>query len=156
MESHSPELPLKVCRHCSVATRTDAATCPSCGKPYQRQVWAWRWWLSIPIVALAFGIGYFGISRLVDDDESGGITADRASAVAPGSSPEDVEDQLGEPPQYERKQGEGEGALSCAYYGLSNEANAVWEFCFHDDRLVSSQQLGGPAGDGTPAPPPQQ
>jgi hypothetical protein len=156
MESHSPELPLKICRHCSVATRTDAPTCPSCGRSYERRLWQWRWWFAIPIVVIAFGIGYFGISKLVNDDDSGGISAEEASAVTPESSPADVEDQLGEPPQYQRKQRQGEGALSCSYYGLSDEPNAVWEFCFHDDKLVSSQQLGGPQGEGTSAPPPQQ
>jgi hypothetical protein len=143
MESQSSELPLKVCRHCSVASRTDAATCPSCGKPYQRQLWRWHWWLAIPIVVVAFGVGYFGISKLIEDDNQTGITADDAGAVEMGISSAELEDQLGEAPQYERQKGEGEGALSCAYYGISGEPDSVWEFCFRHDELVTSMQLGG-------------
>jgi len=151
MESESSQISLKICRHCSVASRTDAASCPSCGKPYERRIW--RWWFAIPIVVLAFGIGYFGISRLIDDDNPAGVTADEAAAVTPGISRPDLEDQLGEAPQYERKRGNGEGAPSCAYYGISDEPDAAWEFCFQDDKLITSHQVGGQAAGAVPTPP---
>ena len=85
MESETSQLPLKVCPHCSVASRTEADVCPSCGKPYVRRPLRWRWWLVIPIVVLAFGVGYGG--RLLFDngsDESGTITTQQARAVKPG------------------------------------------------------------------------
>jgi len=150
--------PLKVCRHCSVASRTDAATCPSCGRPYERHIWpwGWRWWFAIPIVVLAFAVGYFGISKLIEDDDPPGVTAQDAGGVEPGVTQAELEDELGEPPQYERQKGEGEGALSCAYYGISGEPASVWEFCFRHDALVSSTELGGeqPQGEvpAVPAP----
>src|SRR5215211_3701265 len=101
--------PLKVCRHCSVASRTDAATCPSCGRPYERHIWpwGWRWWFAIPIVVLAFAVGYFGISKLIEDDDPPGVTAQDAGAVEPGVTQAELEDELGEPPQYERQKGVG-------------------------------------------------
>lgn len=154
MENQATELPLKVCRHCSVASRTDAETCPSCGKPYQRQLWQWRWWLAIPIVALAFAAGYFGISELIDDDNPAGITVDEAGGVEQGISLAGLEDQLGESPQYTREQGKGGEAISCAYYGLSDEPDGVWEFCFQDDELVTSNPLLGDQADQAPAPTP--
>lgn len=55
-----------------MATRTDADVCPSCGGSYVgggRPRLRWSWWFAIPIVAAAFLIGLFGISRLVDGDE---------------------------------------------------------------------------------------
>jgi hypothetical protein len=151
LEARTEPKPLKVCRHCSVASRTDAATCPSCGRPYERRIW--RWWLAIPIVVLAFGVGYFGIAKLIEDDNEAGVSVDQASAVQTGISSAELEDELGEAPQYERQKGEGEGALGCAYYGVSGEPASVWEFCFRHDALVTSMELGGeqPAGE-VPAP----
>jgi hypothetical protein len=69
----SREHPLKVCPHCSLASRTDSETCPNCGKSYVRgrPSLRWSWWFAIPIVAAAFLIGYFGISQLIDGDEDG-------------------------------------------------------------------------------------
>ncbi len=65
--------------HCSVASRTESETCPSCGRSYERGGLQWRWWFAIPIVALAFAGGYFGLSQLVyDDDEPAAVTAEEA------------------------------------------------------------------------------
>jgi hypothetical protein len=153
LDAQSAQTPLKVCRRCSVATRTDADTCPNCGRTYQRELWRWRWWFAIPIVAAAFAAGYFGISRLIDNDEGAGVTAEQAAAIEPGSSQADVEDQLGEAPQYERDQPAREGGATCAYYALTDQSDAVWEFCFHDDKLVTSRQLGAEAEGGVAAPP---
>src|ERR671922_381075 len=97
MEGQPAEAPLKVCPHCSVASRTDAETCPSCGKPYARGGPRLRWssWLAIPIVAAAFLIGYFGISQLFDD-EGEGITVEEAESVPQGISQAELTDRLGD------------------------------------------------------------
>ena len=143
MESESTQLPLRVCRKCSVASRTDADTCPNCGTPYQRQPLQWRWWMAIPIVALAFAIGYFGISKLVDDDDdTEGITLAEAGAIEPGISEAEVVDQLGEDPSYRRERGSGDSAVSCDYYAVSDKPDAVWEFCFRADKLIGSTAIG--------------
>src|SRR5688572_23918531 len=65
MEGRAEEIPLKVCRHCSVASRTNSDECPSCGGSYERRSFRWRWGYVLPIVALAFAGGYFGLSELV-------------------------------------------------------------------------------------------
>lgn len=123
-----------------MASRTDAATCPSCGEPYERRIW--RWWLAIPIVVLAFGLGYFGLSKLLDDDEAG-ITADQSAAIELGISRSELADQLdGEAPQYSRQIGEGETATDCLYYGIVDKPESVWQFCFQDDELVTSEAIG--------------
>jgi hypothetical protein len=134
MESGSQQLPLKVCRHCSVASRTESATCPSCGQPYARRSLQWRWWYAIPIVALAFAIGYFGLSELVYDDEPATVTEDEASAIELGSAPEEVEEALGEPGQTS----EDAAGLSCVGYDIEGQPEGTWLFCFGQDKLVSS------------------
>jgi hypothetical protein len=162
VERQQAETPLKVCPHCSVASRTDADACPSCGKPYARRGLRlslpsrWHWWYAIPIVAAAFAIGYFGISQLVDDDsepEAGAITPEQAAAVPDGVARSDLADHLdGESPalvQQRGKQGE-----TCEYYGITGQRDAVWEFCFEGDRLVSSAPLGA-QGASTPPGAPQ-
>jgi uncharacterized paraquat-inducible protein A len=68
MESDPQGTPLKVCPHCSVATRTEAAECPSCGSPYARRGARrppWRWWMLVPVAVVAFGAAY-GITVLVN------------------------------------------------------------------------------------------
>jgi hypothetical protein len=150
MESGSHQLPLKVCRHCSVASRTEAGECPSCGRSYGRRGLQWRWWYAIPIVALAFAGGYFGLSQLVyDDDEPAAVTEEEATAVQPGTSRADVEEELGAP------EGEfandsvgrtGEGAVvSCTYYELADQPERAWQFCFQGDVLATSEAVDLPA-----------
>ena len=153
METESTQLPLKVCRKCSVASRTDAGACPSCGASYRHELWQWRWWMAIPIVALAFAIGYFGISKLVDDDNSEGITVAEAGAVEQGVSEAELEDQLGEAPAYRRERGDGNAALSCAYYAVSDQPDSVWEFCFRDDKLIGSTAIGTESDQASPGVP---
>ena len=148
-----PPQPLKVCRKCSVASRTEAATCPACGRSYERRAWQWRWWMAIPIVALAFAVGYFGISKLVDDDDPAGITVAEAGAIEPGISEADLVDRLGEDPAYRRDRGTGTSAASCDYYGVTDEPDSIWEFCFRDDKLVGSTAVGAGAGEASPAVP---
>jgi hypothetical protein len=157
MEGQSPQAPLKVCPHCSVATRTDADTCPSCGQPYgqRRPQWQWRWswWYAIPIVAAAFAIGFFWLSNLFDrDDTEGegvGITLEQGAAVPNGSPRAELEGHLdGEAPVLERRKGP-KGPM-CAYYGITDQPNSVWEFCFEDDELISSAPKGGQAAPGSP------
>jgi hypothetical protein len=143
VEGQPAETPLKVCPHCSVASRTDADTCPSCGKPYARGRggWGWSWWLAIPIVAAAFLVGYFGISQLFDDEESEGITVEQAEEVPASVTPTELADALdGESPTLEQSTAPG---TTCSYYGLSDEEDAVWEFCFRDEKLDSSRRVPG-------------
>ena len=150
MESGTDQLPLKVCRHCSVASRTEADACPNCGRSYSRSGPRWRWWYAIPIVAAAFAIGYFGISELVyDDDEPATVTEQEATAIETGAPRADVEDQLG-PPEGEYanksagKSGEGE-AVTCTYYELDGQPDTAWQFCFAGDALTSSGPVELPA-----------
>ena len=159
MEDQPSDLPLKVCRHCSVASRTEADECPSCGKPYARRPpslrMQWSWWFAIPIVAAAFAIGYFGISKLIDGDGSDDatITVEQAGAVSPGATRDDLDDALdGEEPAFTRSPS-GKPKQTCLYYGFEDQPDGVWEFCFADanDTLITS----GPPGAGAqPAPAP--
>jgi hypothetical protein len=139
MEANATEMPLKVCRHCSVASRTDAATCPSCGRPYARR--PWRWWMAIPIVAVAFAIGYFGTSKLFDDDDSGTITADQGAEIELGVSRGELEEQLGAALEVSDKN--AGGSATCLYYGIAERPDSAWEFCFAEDSLVTSKAVGG-------------
>jgi hypothetical protein len=138
MEGQPTQPPLKVCPHCSVASRTDADTCPSCGKPYARSgpTLRWSWWLAIPIVAAAFAIGYFGISELFDGDDTEGISREQAEAVPEGISPDELSERLG---------GETEtvstGGLTCASYTVTDGPDPSWLFCFQGDKLVTSEPV---------------
>jgi hypothetical protein len=157
VERQQAETPLKVCPHCSVASRTDADVCPSCGKPYARRGLhrlpaQWRWWYAIPIVAAAFAIGYFGISKLIDDGDEpeGYITVEQAAAVPDDVTPSELEDQLdGEQPVDIRPQ-RGSKEITCSYYGITGQARSVWAFCFEGERLVRSAPLGGQAAPVSP------
>lgn len=155
MEGQPAEAPLKVCPHCSVASRTDADVCPSCGRPYGRRGLRlqrpsrWRWWYAIPIVAAAFALGYFGLSQLVDGDESeteaAGITAEQAAAVPDGIARSELAGRLdGESPALAQPK-RGEKNVTCEYYGITNQPRGVWEFCFDNDKLVGSASLGAAA-----------
>jgi RNA polymerase subunit RPABC4/transcription elongation factor Spt4 len=151
----SSQTPLKICRHCAVATRTTAAECPACGKPYERQLW--RWWFAIPIVIAAFFIGYGGrllISGDGSDDDAGTITLEQGRDVLLGISASELDELLdGEPPAAteERPGGvlgadgapAGPGDATCLYYALGGETDSAWEFCFQGDTLVSSEELSG-------------
>jgi hypothetical protein len=138
MEGQPTQPPLKVCPHCSVASRTDADTCPSCGKPYARSgpTLRWSWWLAIPIVAAAFAIGYFGISELFDGDDTEGVSREQAEAVPEGISPDELSERLG---------GESEtvstGGLTCASYTVTDGPDPAWLFCFQGDKLVTSEPV---------------
>ena len=138
MEGQPTERPLKVCPHCSVASRTDADTCPNCGKSYVRgrPTLRWSWWLAIPIVAAAFAIGYFGISELVDGDDTEGISREQAESVPGGISPDELSERLG---------GESEtvstGGLTCASYTVTDGPDPAWLFCFQGDKLIRSEPI---------------
>src|SRR5215218_6675347 len=135
MESQSTETPLKICRHCSVASRTAAGTCPACGRPYRRRLW--RWWLAIPIVALAFAGGYFGRKALQDDEtESAGLTSSEARSLATGASPSELVQVLdGQRPADVRRQNAGGNELLCRYYTLVDREDEFWEICFLNGQL---------------------
>jgi hypothetical protein len=130
--------PQKVCRHCSVASRTDAETCPNCGKPYQRRLW--RWWLAIPVAVLAFGAGYFGWQAIRDEPEPEGLTIKEARNVRTGVPPARVEQVLDRqaPDKVKRSRG-GEHELVCRLYVVVDEEGTAWEFCFLDGALEISR-----------------
>jgi hypothetical protein len=139
MEAASGEPPLKVCRHCSVASRTDAESCPACGRPYRRSMW---WWAAVPIVAVAFALGY-GITELLQDDESGTISPETASELQIGTSRAEFDERVGEDPILTRTRGSGVDETTCLFYAVAGEEDAAWQFCFRGDELVTSSQLGG-------------
>jgi hypothetical protein len=159
MEGKPEELPLKVCPHCSVASRTESDTCPSCGKSYVRGgglKLQWSWWLAIPIVIAAFAIGYFGISKLIGGGESDDavITAEQAQAVSNGATRAELDEAIdGEDPAYTDELA-GKPKTTCLYYGLEDDPNGVWSFCFTGDKLISSSPAGAAAQPpaGTPVP----
>ena len=128
----------KVCRHCSVASRTDAETCPNCGKPYERRLW--RWWLTIPIAMLAFGAGYFGWQAIRDEPEPEGLTIEEARRVTVGAPPASVERVLDRqaPDRVKRSSGGG-NELVCRLYEVVDEERTAWEFCFLDGALEISR-----------------
>ena len=157
MEGEAQEGPLKICRHCSVASRTEAEDGPACGKPYRRQ-FRWKIWLAVAIIVAAFFVG-FGVRKLLQNDDSndfaGTITLEQGAAVALGDSRSEVIESLdGQDPVLEedRAQEGGEAgqdapiessAQTCLYYPIVGDPDAVWEFCFQDDVLVSSSSLEG-------------
>ena len=139
------EAPLKVCPHCSVATRTDADVCPSCGESYVgggRPRLRWSWWLAVPIVAAAFLIGYFGISQLIDDDDdpTGVITLEQGQGTAPNLSRAEVIERLGDPVQEIAPKGP---RTSCVFYSVGEQGDTLWQFCFMGERQVSSAPVPG-------------
>jgi hypothetical protein len=123
-----------------VATRTDADVCPSCGKPYVRRPLRWRWWLAIPIIIAAFGIGYGGRMLIQGDSESEGITLQQGQAARVGISPSELDARLdGESPSVVKHRGAG---ATCRYYAIADRPQSVWEFCFADGKLVASKPVG--------------
>lgn len=142
MESESTQLPLKVCPHCSVASRTDADTCPSCGKPYARTR-NWRWWIAIAIIVAAFGLGYGGRKLIQGSDESGEISFAQGKAVKTGISESELRDQVGgEDPSYEKTlPGPGDAKRTCLYYAISDREGSLWQFCVADGKVVTADAV---------------
>ena len=141
MEAGTDQLPLKVCRHCSVASRTESDACPNCGRSYARASIRWRWWYAIPIVAVAFAGGYFGLSEIVyDDDEPEGLTLEEARGLPDAGPPSDVEAAAdGDKPVDTRDQSEGGTELLCRYYAVVDAEDTVWEACYLDGQLEISR-----------------
>src|SRR5918996_234829 len=140
MNAESEQVPLKSCRHCSVVSRSDAETCPACGKRFERR--PWRWWFAIPIAVLAFAAGYFGWQAIGDDEESepAGLTIQEARNVIEGSSPARVERVLdGQRPGRVRRSSGGGSELVCRGYLVVDEERTAWEFCFLDGELEISR-----------------
>jgi hypothetical protein len=140
VDAEPDQAPLKICRHCSVGSRTDADRCPSCGRPYQRRVW--RWWFAVPIVALAFGIGYFGSQEIRGDDEAqpSGLTIEEAQNVPSGATAARVDGVLdGQRPDRVKRSSGGGNQLVCRLYLIVDEARTGWEFCFLDGSLEVSR-----------------
>jgi hypothetical protein len=142
MEGEPTQPPLKVCPHCSVASRTDADTCPSCGKPYARSGPTLRWslllaiLLAILIVAAAFLIGFYVISELFDGDDDEGISREQAEGVPDGISPDELSERLGGESETVRT-----GGLTCASYTVTDGPDPAWLFCFQGDKLVTSEPV---------------
>lgn len=156
MEAEAPEAegegqtgPLKICRRCSVASRTEAAECPACDKAYARQ-FNWKVWAAVAIIIAAFFVG-FGVKKLLQGDDEGAaatITLEQGQVVALGDSRSDVVGSLDVLEQEgEALQLDGvDQALplqSCIYYPITDDEENIWEFCFQEDVLVSSSSVGG-------------
>jgi hypothetical protein len=97
--------------------------------------------MAIPIVALAFAVGFFGRKVLTDDEDPSTITRQEGEAIELGSSSDELESTLGEPPRFTQSRGKGEAELDCSYYAIEGEANATWEFCFQKGNLIASQAV---------------
>jgi hypothetical protein len=142
MESstQSAQAPLKICPRCSVASRTDADSCPNCGRRYRRR---WRpLALGVAILALAFGAGYGGRLLLADDDEgsSSEITPQQASAVPLGISRPELVGWLDANPTVVKPAGPGQ---TCLFYPLADQPDSAWAFCFAGGKLKSSSSATG-------------
>jgi hypothetical protein len=140
MNAEPERRPLKICPHCAVASRTDAETCPSCGKPYERR--AWRWWFVIPVAVLAFGAGYFGWEAIRDDEESepAGLTIQEARNATVGDLPARVNRVLdGQRPSRVRRSSAGGNELVCRLYLVVDGEETAWEFCFLNGELEISR-----------------
>jgi hypothetical protein len=130
----------KICRYCSVTAWTDADSCPSCGKQYVRRVW--RWSLAIPIVVLAFGIGYFGWKEIRGDEEAvpTGLTIEEAQNMPLSASPARVERGLdGQSPDKVKRSSGGGNELVCRLYAVVDKERTAWEFCFLNGALEVSR-----------------
>ena len=99
--------------------------------------------VAILIILVAFGAGYGG-RKLVEGDDAEdvpGISAQEGGEVPLGISRPELEERLGEPPTAVERPPAG-AADECLYYGVTDEADSVWEFCFRDDELVTSGEVG--------------
>jgi hypothetical protein len=142
MESQSlPSPPLRICPRCAAATRTDAATCPECGRRYRRRYWLVA--LGAVIVALAFAAG-FGISVLLGSDDSGSdsISAEQASTVTLGISRDQLNQRLddAEPVTTEP----AAGGATCLAYPSNDGSGHTWVFCLRNDKLVTKREIASP------------
>ncbi|MGI9556732.1 MAG: hypothetical protein ACR2N5_02195 [Solirubrobacterales bacterium] len=143
------EGPLKICRHCSVASRTEADDCPACGKPYARVI-NWKIPGAIAIIAIAFFIGFFGRMILDDGDDgnASAITVEQASAVEVGSSRAEVVEALdtepldtGPAPLSDADAAVDAAVDECLFYSIADTEDVVWEYCFVGDELLISDRV---------------
>jgi len=142
------DAPLKICRHCSVASRTESEDCPACGRPYAREI-NWKIPGAIAIIIVAFFIGFFGRMVLDDggDGDSDAITVEQASSIEIGSTEAEVVDMLaaepldrGNAPLTDADEAAAAAVDRCVYYSLVDTEDAVWEFCFAQDSLLISDR----------------
>ena len=153
MEGEAHDGPLKICRHCSVASKTEAEDCPACGKPYRRQ-FNWKIWAAVAIIIAAFFVG-FGVRKLLQGDGEGTastITLEQGEAVPLGDSRSEVVASLDGLEPVLESEGEAQALdgtdqtfppLDCIYYPITDDDENIWEFCFQEDGLVSSASVGG-------------
>jgi hypothetical protein len=139
MESQSTQPTLKVCPRCATATRTEAETCPSCGRRYRRRYWIGA--LGVVVVALAFAGGLAG-RELLNGGDSGGdsITNGQGNSVATDSSREQLDQRLdhAEPSSTEHVSKGG----TCVTYPSKETPSQSWVFCFRNDQLYAKYQVG--------------
>ena len=138
MESHSAELPLRVCPRCAVAARTNSETCPNCGRRYRRRYRLAG--LAVLVVALAFGVG-FGVRALLsgDDSTSNSISSGQANALGGGTSRQRLDEIVGDAKPISVRPLAGGG--SCVTYASSDSAHRAWLFCFQNDELVERREI---------------
>ncbi len=110
--------------------------------------------MAIPIVLIAFGIGYGG-RKLIQGNDNGstpeGITLQQAKAVKNGISQPELTDQLGEDPALTKNQ-QGQ---KCLVYLITDQRQTLWEFCFKNDKLALSSTYVPTPGAQPPASTPQ-
>ncbi|MFL5898611.1 MAG: hypothetical protein ACJ76D_09145 [Solirubrobacterales bacterium] len=131
---------MKVCPRCAVASRTDAESCPNCGRRYQR-----RWQplaIGLAIAALAFAAGYGGKLLLSDDGggDSSAISSQLARAMPDGISRPQLIERLGGLTPTVAKPIPGAG--TCLFYPLADHPDSAWQFCFTAGKLTSSGATG--------------
>jgi hypothetical protein len=149
MEGEPLETPLKVCPSCSVASRTSDESCPNCGAAYVRERrLRWRWWFTVPIVAIAFAIGYGG-RQLLDDDsaeqaQSEGIAFELGRSMPLGISRQELIERLsGLSPALVKHRHAGGVDQTCLYYLVTNQEGTAWLYCFEHGKLATSASVIG-------------
>jgi len=102
----------------------------------------WRWWFAIPIVVLAFAIGYFARKEIAGDEEAepAGLTIAEARGMPIGTAQAAVDGVLdGQRPDRVKRSSGGGNELVCRLYAVVDEERTAWEFCFLDGALEVSR-----------------
>lgn len=102
----------------------------------------------VPIVLLAFAVGFLGRMALQDDDETAestappGLTIREARNLDVGVSPAKLQHVLdGQKPAKVRRQSAGGNELLCRYYVVVDLEDTFWESCYLNGRLEVSERL---------------
>jgi hypothetical protein len=135
-----PSPPLRICPRCAVATRTDAATCPNCGRRYRRRYWLGA--LGVVIVALAFAAGFGGRELFDGDSGSDSISANQANSVTLGISRDQLNQRLDDAEPIGTEP--AIRGATCLAYRSSNPPGHTWVFCLRDNKLVAKREIASP------------